>query len=306
MNAEKVTYIEVENEDTSRPKERPPKKNWKIELVKKIIQVVQYISPLLAAKVIFHFFSLPGKVKIKERYIELMDEAEKWTTNYDGDTIMHYRWGEEGPKILLCHGWRSKIADFRRMIRELVAAGYVVEGADMRAHGNSEGKHTTMPEYVEIIKQHIQASEEQYHAVIAYSIGGMSAAMALSELEKSYHPKHLMLIAAPPYSSYIFEDVIQQAGCNHSVLDKMYEMLKKKYNNHEITYYDIREKQELKHLQRHLVYCEDDTILPFEKAEMIRDAWDDATFTHVKGVGHYKIIANIQIVQRVMRLIGVK
>ena len=136
---ETTTYIAVENEDMSRPSDRPEKTNWKIELIKKGLAVLQHASPKKSAEIIWHYFTMPGRTKFSEPQKELLARAEIIESNYKGDKIVAYRWGSTGPKVLLCHGWRSKIADFRRMIDAFVAEGFVVEGIDMRAHGQSSG-----------------------------------------------------------------------------------------------------------------------------------------------------------------------
>jgi len=51
----KTTNIDAGTIDKSRPADRPPKTNWKLELIKKGLRIVQHISPTIASKVIWHF-----------------------------------------------------------------------------------------------------------------------------------------------------------------------------------------------------------------------------------------------------------
>ncbi|MEQ9009266.1 MAG: hypothetical protein RLP12_15395, partial [Ekhidna sp.] len=57
-----VTHIEIKGEDIRRPAERPPKTNWKIELIKKALGLLQHASPRKSASIIWHYFTMPGRV----------------------------------------------------------------------------------------------------------------------------------------------------------------------------------------------------------------------------------------------------
>jgi pimeloyl-ACP methyl ester carboxylesterase len=289
-----VTHIEIKGEDISRPAERPPKTNWKVELIKKGLNVLQHASPKKSAEIIWHYFTMPGRVNFSEPQKEIMAKAKTSQVNYNGDLIKSYQWGEQGPKVLLCHGWRSKAADFRRMINHFTSNGYQVEAIDMRAHGNSQGRHTALPEFRDIIKAHI-SKNGPYEAVIGHSIGALASGIALSEVGKALHPNHFYVIAAPPYVRYFFKDIVSEVGCNESVYQSMCNLVKERYHQ-SVDYFDLRIKfNALKHIDTHLFYCEQDQIIPFSKGEELEKSWTHVSFVHVKGLGHYKIMANDSI-----------
>lgn len=294
------TKIEVKDQDISRPSERPPKTNWKIELIKKALGVLQYASPKKSAEIIWHFFTMPGKVYFSPKQEDLLQQAESSQFSYQGDMIKAYRWGIRGPKVLLCHGWRSKTADFRKMILALLDAGYVVEGFDLKAHGNSEGSHTALPEYRDILKSFI-SKNGPYDTVIGYSIGALASGIALSELGGKFQPKNYFVIAGPPFGRYFFKDIVNEVGCNESVYEAMCHIVKEKYKQ-PIDYFDLRLKQQdLKKIKTHLIYCEDDQIIPFYRATELEECWPHASFVHAKGLGHYKIISNESIVGYIIK-----
>jgi len=294
-----ITYISVELEDKSRPAERPPKSNWKVEMIKKGLKALQYASPRKTAAVVWHYFTMPGQTRFTEPQLELINRAEQGEAFYKGDKIVTYRWGTSGPKVLLAHGWRSKSADFRRFIEAYVEAGFVVEALDMRAHGKSEGTHTALPEYVEILKD-FMAKNGPYHTVVGYSIGGMAAGMAVSELGTFMHPTHQFFIAAPPYIRYFFRDIIADVGLNEPVYHKMAEMVEEHYFK-PIDYFDLRSKtNELVNITKHFIYCEDDETIPFEKGMELFEAHPDSHFVQARGFGHYKVIAHEEIINYVV------
>ncbi len=293
------TYIEIEGEDMERPTDRPPKTNWKIELIKKGLGVLQHASPKKSAEIIWHYFTMPGRTKFSQPQTDLLERAEIIDSSYRGDRIKAYRWGTEGPKVLVCHGWRSKTADFRRMIEAFLQEGYVVEGIDMRAHGNSGGKQTALPEFRDVIKNHF-VKHGPYEIVVGYSLGGIASGLVLNEVAPVLHPKQFYILAGPPYVRYFFKDIVTEVGCKDSVYEAMCDLVNENYHQ-PIEYFDLRTKRDsLNHIRTHLMYCENDKMIPFEKGQELEASWPHASFVHAKGLGHYKIVANSSIIDYII------
>lgn len=293
------TRISVEIKDKGRPKERPPKTNWRIEMIKNAMKALQYASPRRVASVVWYYFTMPGRVNFTDKQKELISQAEQKVLYFKGDKIFTYKWGKGGPKILLCHGWRSKAADFRRMIEALLGSGFEVHAIDLRAHGQSDGKHTSMPEYRDILKDFF-IRNGRFHSVVGYSLGGISAGITLSEMHPELQPAKFFIIASPPYVSYFFKDVINEVGLNEAVYHKMAEMVNEVYHE-PIEYFDLRDKKEqLSGIEKYLIYCENDKTIPFEKGLELNKALDDSHFVHASGFGHYKIISHEEIIRYVV------
>lgn len=298
-----ITTINATLTDTGRPGDRPPKTNWKTQLIKKGLATLQLVSPSKTANIVWHYFTKPGPVRFKEVHEELLEKAETFTQTYQGHKIQGYRWGTIGPKVLLAHGWRSKIFDFRRMIYALTEAGYVVVGLDMKAHGKSEGKHTAMPEMRDIIKHHY-VKEGPYDAVIGYSIGGLAAGIAITEIAPALQPKNFFIFSAPPFIRYFFKDIIDDLGFNNDVYEEMCKLVKVHYHE-DIDYFDLRlKKEQLKGIDITLIYDEIDQTVPFIRGQEIFESFPEAHFIHSKGLGHYKIIAYEPIFDLIIEKLG--
>ncbi|MEQ8237588.1 MAG: alpha/beta hydrolase [Cyclobacteriaceae bacterium] len=295
----KITNIDAGEIDRARPADRPPKSNWKLEMIKKSLRMVQHVSPNTASKVIWHFFTKPNRSKVTDNQQLLINKAKISASTYNGVKIMTYQWGDSGPKVLLSHGWNSKILDFRRMIESLLDQGYQVEGIDMKGHGLSDGKHTALPEFRDILKSHYLANGE-YDTVIGYSYGGIAAGLMLSELPTSIQPKNLFLIASPPYVNYFLKDIINDVGCNERVYSSFCRLFEKQFKE-EVGYFDLRNKNEkLNAMNLHLIYDEHDETVKYERGEELQNALSDAHFVHTKGLGHYKIITHYEVIDYVI------
>lgn len=296
-----TTYIDVGQINRERPANRPSKTGWKIELMKKGILALQYVSPRKASEVIWNHFTKPGKPHFTEAQQQLLSSAKVSKHSYFGYDIVGYRWGTGTKKVLLGHGWRSKTLDFRSMIQRLIDQGYTVEGLDMKAHGQSGGRHTALPEFRDILKNHY-VQNGPYDAVIGYSMGGLASGIMLSELSQDFRPKQLFLIAAPPFTRYFFQEAIKQVGCKEEVYNEMCQLVEANYHQ-PIDYFDLRTKlDQLKSMDLHLIYDENDEMVPFKSGlDFAASIPADINLVHTKGLGHYKIISHFEIVSYVLR-----
>lgn len=292
-----IKYISVELEDIGRPKERPPKTNWKIEVIKRAMRAVQHGVPRKVSEVVWHFFTKPGKVFYTPAQEACTEKAEVAVMEYKGDKIYTYKWGNSGnPKVLLCHGWRSKATDFRKMIEMYVETRFEVHGIDFRAHGKSDGIHTAGPEFRDIVKMYVE-KEGPFDIVIGHSLGGITASIALMELEERLRPSQLFIIAAPPYIRYFFKDLIDDLKLKDKVFQNMCDMVEENFGQ-PIDYFDLRGKSaELSAMNAHLIYCENDQIVPFRKGMELFESLEGVEFVQARGFGHYKIISNEKMIE---------
>jgi len=276
-------------------------------LLIKGLRTLQHISPKLTSSIIWDKFTQTPKPRFTEQQSTLICDATVSEFHYKGFALKAYRWqptGENnGKKILLSHGWGSKVADFRRMIQWLVQQGYTVEGVDMKGHGNSPGTHTALPEIRDVLKNYY-TKNGPFQAVVGYSIGGLAAGLAMNEISAHFHPKQLVIIATPPYTRYFFRDIISQVGCTEKVYNEMCEMVEKNYQE-SIDYFDLRSKVgNLGHLDLHMIYDEHDKTVPFEKGMELGRLLPLSSFVHVTGTSHEKIIADEKVIEYIGSVVG--
>ncbi|MEM6843001.1 MAG: alpha/beta fold hydrolase [Bacteroidota bacterium] len=295
--------IRGETKNIGRPASHPRRSHWKLIFFKKSLPILQHVAPTQVAKIIWKYFVRPGKARFSKAQLALVEKATVNTTTYRGCKIVTYRWGTVGPKALLCHGWRSKSADFRRMIEALVEQGFVVESIDMKAHGNSAGETSALPEFIEIFKDHY-IKNAPYHTVVGYSLGGLTAGMVMTEIAPEFHPPHLILMAFPPYIRYFFRDIVEQAGCNERVYHRFCDFVEKYYNQ-TVDYYDLRQKlNRISSDQVQLIYDEDDRTVPIAKGEELWSTTPNAMFVRTQRMGHYQIIANNKVIDYITQTIN--
>jgi len=281
-----------------------------MELLIKGLLTLQHVAPKLTSSIIWNQFTKTPKARFNDKQNDLISKAEVSVIKYLGHELKAYRWqaapqSRNGKRVLLSHGWGSKIADFRRMIETLTAEGYVVEGVDMKGHGHSQGTHTALPEIRDVLKGYY-SQNGPYHAVVGYSIGGLAAGLTINELSRAFHPQHLVIIATPPYTRYFFKEIIDQVGCKEQVYNEMCELVQTHYKE-TIDYFDLRSKADhLAHLDLHLIYDEHDKTVPFDKGLELNEKMPFSSFVHVKGTSHNQIIADEKVIGYIVDAMAVK
>src|SRR6185503_10909052 len=111
--------------------------------------------------------------------LDLIDARSGYVV-HKGRHIMTWRWGAaDAPAVLLTHGWGGNAAQMRAFVFPLLSAGYRVIAYDQPAHGISEGRLTGLPDFAEVLAE-IAWHHGEVEAVIAHSLGGAAAALAIA------------------------------------------------------------------------------------------------------------------------------
>ena len=79
-------------------------------------------------------------------------------------------------KILIIHGFESRAYNFDRYIQPIINAGYGVYAMDAKAHGKSEGKTITVPEYTDMLKE-LEITVGKFNGYISHSFGGLAISL---------------------------------------------------------------------------------------------------------------------------------
>lgn len=150
-----------------------------IRLVKWLFPKLEKIAPSLANRYFIHIFFTPFHYNEPGKEREFLKTSKTFEITAANKRVQCYRWGTSGPKILLVHGWAGRTGQFREIIPRLIEAGFQVIAFDGTAHGRSEGRQTSVPEFSTIIKQVIH-TEGEFAGVIGHSFGGIASLYAIA------------------------------------------------------------------------------------------------------------------------------
>ncbi len=266
-----------------------------IFLLRAKINLQAAISTQWAVQTAFKIFSTPYR---KPRPIAppIFEKSTDVHLKVNDLDIYGYCWHpERESKILIVHGFESRAYNFDRYIQPLIKAGFGVYAMDAKAHGKSQGKTITVPEYVDMLRT-LEGEVGQFNGYMAHSFGGL--AISLYQEEGGNEQARMVLIApATETSSAIdlfakFFRISQKvkSGINQFITDK---------SGKPPAYYSI--KRAMQHIKNPVLWIhdEDDDITPLEDVKpLINIKLSNIEFMITSGLGHRRIYKDNNVMKK--------
>ncbi|MEL6865943.1 MAG: alpha/beta hydrolase [Bacteroidota bacterium] len=296
-----VEYLQAKVE-TPKLKEVPSQLPWSIRLVRLAYRSVGHLLPGLAARVAYQLFTTPQRRAKHKRSDELLEKARLFEVMYVGRILKAYEWGTGDKVVLLVHGWESRGTALRSFVPTLVARGYRVVAFDGPAHGNSEGDRTNLSHFAGAIRAMINHIGG-VHSIITHSFGGASTVFALSHKEPAIQIKRLVLIGVPSDLSKVLDYFMRSIKAPNAVRKRFFAIMESKINRPvedtkvSAAYGQVDVEQAL------IVHDEEDEVVPMRSAKAIASGWPNSTLLVSKGLGHFRLVKNPKLVERVTNFI---
>ncbi|HYF70175.1 MAG TPA: alpha/beta hydrolase [Ohtaekwangia sp.] len=272
-----------------------------LKVVRSVFPVLERIAPFLAHRYFIKIFNTPLRYPTPEKERKAETFAKKFNIITAGKNVQCYAWGETGPYVLFIHGWAGRTTQFRRFIKPLMAAGFRVVGFDGPAHGNSEGRKTSIVEFEEALEK-IFSIQGHPHAVIAHSFGGVAA---LFSVMQGLPIKKLVNIASPTIADEVIRTYLSavQGSYKTGEFFKSY-VLKtegKPFEEYSSLYF-------VKHLPAPidllLVHDENDKEVDIKNAEALLAVYPNANLIRTTKLGHTRILRDDAVIRRCVTFIG--
>lgn len=166
-------------------------------VVSAVLRQAQRWSPALTARLALALFCtpLPGK-----RHARAKPVPAPWTARHhrfeDGLLATWHRSDvvAGAPKVLLVHGWAGDAQQWRALGDRLADAGFDPVLLDLPAHGRSDGRRATLPQWVRALFA-VSATQGPWHGIAAHSLGALAAAHAVA---RGLPARRLALVAVSP------------------------------------------------------------------------------------------------------------
>ena len=182
-----------------------------------------------------------------------------------------------------------------------VEKGYKVITFDGFAHGDSPGKQTTIPEFVEIIKD-IYNRFGLFEVIIGHSLGGIAAGKAIIEGVES---NKLVTIASPTTINYILEAFCMIINASQATLDYI-NIFSERYtrsNGSDFSLVNIAQKLNIPGL---IVHDKNDREADYNQALFLEEMWPDRKLISTNGLGHSRILRDEKIIKKIVEFVSVK
>jgi pimeloyl-ACP methyl ester carboxylesterase len=259
--------------------------------------VLQWLSPALAGRVAFRMFLTPPRRKVDEADAPIVAQARKSTLRCGGDRFTIWHWGEDGPRVVLLHGWGSHAARFGNFVAPLRAAGFSVIGIDAPAHGASPGSTSDLPRFRDSLAT-VLREHEPIHAVIGHSLGGGAVLTVLAETA-DHHPKKICLFGVPSDMDYILQSFAMMLGLHARARRTLRQRFEAHFGRPADTISTAAAAPSVR-IPVLLVHDEEDNVAPFAQGAKLAAAISGATLWRTRGLGHSGGLRDAAVIDRVV------
>ena len=252
-------------------------------------------------KKVYQAFFSPSRYEVKPSDKETIEWGNNYRIPFDGGELAVTTWGNNGPAVLLMHGWGGARAQMTGFVAPLLFAGYRVVAYDQPAHGESDGKMTNILEIAPTMDL-IREKEDDFDAIIAHSFGTLITSHAL--VNRNFPPPsklvyfgafNWLLDSLPRFQ--IAADLPDEAI--NGLRDMIYENFGKGILD------AIVNESLVPHIDIPVLMFHDvtDNVTPVEDSRAIARAWKNARYVETNGLGHRGALQSKEIHEQVVRFL---
>jgi pimeloyl-ACP methyl ester carboxylesterase len=263
-----------------------------------LLRLAHRLAPALGTRLALNLFStpVPGKRQARARPVPAPWTARRqpfeggWVTTWQRSDV-----AAGAPPVLLVHGWAGDAQQWRALGDRLAATGFDPVLVDLPAHGRSDGRRSTLPQWVRALFA-VTAAHGPWHAVAAHSLGALAAAHALAQ---GLPAGRLALVATSPPPRQFLRWFAGVLGLGEGLAQRMQARIEQReglpLQHFEADWLGPRLKQPTL-----LVHDSDDRTAPLAGAQRLGTAIAGARFQTTQGLGHRRILADAMVLDRLM------
>ncbi|HEB55154.1 MAG TPA: alpha/beta hydrolase [Gammaproteobacteria bacterium] len=279
---------------------RKPKTPMALRLIQWCFQRVGSVLPGLMSRWAYRLWFSTHRYPAPAREQKLLKSATPFSVKSEGRDIQAWHWGQQGPLVLLVHGWNGRGAQLGSFVPALLKRGYQVVTFDAPGHGKTSGKNTTAFEITAAILA-INEARGPLHAVITHSFGGACAAMAIN---RGLHVDRAVFIAPPATLEGMadaFASFIKMPDAVTLYFNRRLETEFGKNIWESISPENIVRQFKIPGL---IIHDQDDYDVPWQSGERVSNAWPNAGFYKTTGLGHRRILRDKTVIDRAIDFIA--
>jgi pimeloyl-ACP methyl ester carboxylesterase len=216
---------------------------------------------------------------------DLLDARQSYVL-HRGRHLATWRWGaRDAPAVLLAHGWGGRATQMRRFVPALVAAGYRVVAYDQPAHGLSEGRLTGLPDFADALAE-VARHHGSVRAVIAHSLGGPAAAIALA---RGLALERVVLISPPSDLVGYSRRFARWFAIPERVRRAMQVAIEERFG---VRWAELELARVAPRLRAEALVIHDrgDAMVPWRHGAAVAQRWPGARLLSTSGLGHRRIL----------------
>lgn len=268
----------------------------------RLINLVGLFSPALAGRIAFGLFARTTSREPKsEKERAILQAAEPvFAEAYRREiplsqsaAVAHvFPAGEQqGPRILVTHGWNSGAAYMLGLIEGLRSAGAQVVALDLPGHGAAPGRSLHAPLAVEAIAKACELLGP-FDVMLGHSFGGyMTVATVQGVLPGLYkpEPRKIVTIASPSDVRIVFARYAKMLGLSQPVLNALIGRIEAISGRKAEDFFGPRLLAE-SGVEALILHAEDDKEVDADAARQYAQAGPNVHLEWLNGLGHRRIV----------------
>ena len=226
--------------------------------------------------------------------------AREAQLDVDGLRLTTYAWGDPHaqPYVLFAHGWSSHGTRIAPWVGPLQAAGYAVVAFDQAAHGKSDGRQTTLPDFA----CHLLAVGRHFGpaaAVVGHSLGGAASAIALAN---GLQAERAVLIAPPADPLVMAEQFAGMIGLARHLSRRMFACFERSMR---FAAEDLQAQHLVPTIARPALIVHDleDREVPWAEGERYARFWGESRLLSTRGLGHNRVVDSERVIDAALRFL---
>lgn len=244
------------------------------------------LLPEYAAALAERLFLTPPKPQLPQStFFDFLD-AHAGFVEYRGRNLASWRWGpQDAPAVLLAHGWGGYAAQMRGFVPRLLGEGFRVIAYDQPAHGLSEGKLTGLPDFAGALAA-VAAHHGKVRHVVAHSLGGVAAAIALS---RGLDLASTVLVSPPSDLVGYSRRFARWTWMPEPLRRAMQAAIEERYG---LRWFELEIPRLAPRLRTPALVIHDhgDSFVPWTQGAALARAWPGARLLSTVGLGHGRIL----------------
>jgi pimeloyl-ACP methyl ester carboxylesterase len=264
------------------------------------LRVLSATAPSVASRVAADLFMTPRRFPTPPREVEILARGTPFTVRLGASSeVRAWRFGGDGPAILLAHGWEGRGSQLTPFAAPLVARGFSVIAFDAPGHGASPGSRSSLPHFAWAIRAVADTTGEP-HAIVAHSLGCAAATLALRD---GLSVKRLAFLAPPldpvDYTAR-FGDIL---GLDSTTIRAMQMRIEERFARN-WSDYSLADTARAMTAPLLVVHDRDDRDTFWSEGAALAEAWPGAELITTEGLGHRRILRDADIVDQVASFVS--
>ncbi len=258
------------------------------------------ISPELAGAGAARLFLSTRRHRVPDRDRADLQSARSWQLASEGGPLAAWTWGpEDGPTVVLLHGWEGRASQLGAFAPPLVAAGFRVVGLDAPGHGDSPGRSSSL---VAIGRALLALGSHlgPLAGVVAHSAGTVATVHALA---RGLAVERLVCVAPGVDLDGYAREFSRLFGLSGAVSRSMRRRIERHIG---VTWEDLDPCRAAEHLRVPLLVFHDrnDREAPFAGGVALARSWPGARLIATEGLGHTRILREESVVAQAVEFLS--